>query len=174
MTQELKQLNGSDIPAIRESILKEQNGKCAICGEEITESSGTSLDHQHKRSSDENGIDGNGLIRGVLCRECNVLEGKIWNNTSRYKQPKNVQERIEFLMKLVSYYEKGTYALIHPSEKPKEKIVSKRNYNKLKKLYNIDIKEGNKKRKFPEYPKSKKITLGLMKLFEEYDISPYN
>ena len=163
----LIQLNQRDIKEVRENILTEQYGKCAICGCTITEESGISLDHQHKRKSDTNGNDGAGLIRGVLCRNCNVLEGKIWNGTSRYIQPNNVQERINFLENLVEYYKKDNYSFIHPSEKPLEPLVSKRNYNKLKKKY-------SGKSKFPEYPKSKKITKKLQELFDYYQISPYN
>ena len=53
------------------------------------------------------------------------------------------------------------------SEVPKAPTVSKRNYNKLKRVY-------SGKKKFPEYPKSKKLTLALQVLFEEYQIEPYN
>jgi len=71
------------------------------------------------------------------------------------------------LEELIAYYKKGTYDIIHHTEKPKENKVSKRNYNKLKKEY-------TGKKKFPEYPKSGKLTLGLQVLFEEYGIAPYN
>lgn len=163
----LRQLKTSEVTEIRTEILNEQNGCCALCKEPITEATGISLDHQHKLKSEEPGPDGKGLIRGVLCRACNVWEGKIWNNTQRYRQPKSVQDRIDMLKDLITYYEKGTYDIIHPSEKPKEPTVSKRNYNQLKREY-------TGKKKFPEYPKSGKLTLGLMALFEEYGISPYN
>lgn len=162
-----KQLKAGDVPELREQILEDQNGCCGICGQKITEKSGVSLDHQHKRKIDPIGLDGGGLIRGVLCRACNVWEGKIWNGTRRYHQPKCVADRIELLQQLIEYYENGTYSFVHPSEKPKAPTVSKRNYNKLKKQY-------TGKRKFPEYPRSKKLTLGLQVLFEEYEIEPYN
>jgi hypothetical protein len=165
--RDLTQLKSSDIPEIRSEILEEQGGSCALCNVKITDSTGYSLDHQHKLKSEPYGPDGAGLIRGVLCRACNVLEGKIWNNTQRYMQPENVQDRIDILLGLVEYYKKGTYPLVHPSEKPKEATVSKRNYNKLKKAY-------SGKKKFPEYPKSNKLTKNLSGLFEEYSINPYN
>lgn len=164
---ELKQLKTNEIQITRETILQEQCGLCVLCECEITEETGYSLDHQHKRKSDEIGVDGAGLVRGVLCRNCNVWEGKIWNNTGRYRQPKSVQERIDMLHKLMKYYEKENYKLVHPSEKIPEKTISKANYNRLKKLY-------NEKKKLPEYPKSGKLTLGLQVLFEKYEIEPYN
>ena len=48
-----------------------------------------------------------------------------------------------------------------------EQIVSKKNYNKLKKVY-------TGKAKFPDYPNSKKLTKPLEKLFKEYEIEPFN
>lgn len=163
----LKQLKSSEISQVRDDILNEQNGECSICKNPITEETGISLDHQHMTSKESIGEDGAGLIRGVLCRSCNVWEGKIWNNTRRFQQPKSVQDRINILKSLIQYYEKDNYPLIHPSEKIKEPTVSRRNYNKLKKLY-------TGKKKFPEYPRSCKLTMGLQVLFEEYNISPWN
>jgi len=169
-TDSLIQLNGSDVKEARAKILSEQNGCCAICKKVITDKTGISLDHQHKTKSAPIGKDGAGLIRGVLDRSCNCLEGKIWNNMSRYIQPTCVQDRIDYLRSLISYYEQDTYSLIHPSEKPKEPHVSKRNYNKLKKRYSLELR----KKRFPEYPKSSKLTKALSILFNEFDISPYN
>jgi len=169
-TKELKQLKVSDILPIRNEILELQSGKCAICGDIISEKTGISADHQHKSSIETIGEDGAGLIRGVLCRGCNTLEGKIWNNMNRFKQPKNVNDRIKWLEELLKYYKSENYPYIHPNEKPKEPKVSKRNYNKLAKLY----KDSGKKKKFPEYPKSGKLTVGLKTLFEEFQIEPFN
>ena len=74
------QLKYVDILKTKEELLKNQDGKCAICGKEISLSEAV-LDHQHKnKRSDVNGVIGNGLIRGVLCRDCNCMEGKVWNN----------------------------------------------------------------------------------------------
>lgn len=165
--RELRQLKGSEVTSLREEILQEQKGLCAWCKDPITEETGYSLDHQHKLKSEEPGPDGKGLVRGVLCRACNVLEGKIWNNMTRFKQPKNVQDRVDLLKQLIMYYENGTYPIIHHTEKAKEPTLSKRNYNKLKREY-------TGKKKLPEYPKSGKLTVGLQAIFEEYGIEPYN
>jgi len=163
---EIKQVKPNEVKQIREKILKDQGGACAICGKQIIVSTGQTLDHQHKLKSKLPGPDGDGLIRGVLCRACNTWEGKIWNSTTRFKKPANVQERIEELKSLVEYYEKGTYPLIHPREQVKEPKIAKRKYNQLKKAY-----RGTKK--FPPYPKSGRMTIRLKRLFEEYAIEPY-
>ena len=163
--QDLKQLKGSEVKELREKILENQGFKCAICGKTLSENDpGIALDHQHKLNKNQTlGIDGAGLIRGVLCRDCNTYEGKIFNNGTRYKQFKTVKERIEFLKQLIQYYEAGTYPFIHPTEKVPEKSVSKRQYNKLKKVCP----------KVPEYPKSTRLTKKLKELFDKHQINPF-
>ena len=163
--QNLKQLKGTEVKELREKILENQGFKCAICGKTLSEDdAGISLDHQHRLNKNQAlGTDGAGLIRGVLCRDCNVYEGKIWNNGTRYKQFKTVKERIEFLKQLIQYYEAGTYPFIHPTEKVPEKSISKRQYNKLKKVCP----------KVPEYPKSTHLTKRLKELFDKYKINPF-
>ena len=163
--QDLKQIKSTEVKELREKILENQGFKCAICGKTLSENdTGISLDHQHKLNKNQTlGTDGAGLIRGVLCRECNTYEGKIWNNGTRYKQFKTVKERIEFLKQLIQYYENGTYPFIHPTEKVPEKSISKRQYNKLKKVCP----------KVPEYPKSTHLTKKLEELFNKYKINPF-
>ena len=68
-----------------------------------------------------------------------------------------------------AYEEDGIY-FVHPNEVKKEPLLSKKNYNKLKKEY----EKSGKKKKFPEFPSSKKCTVELRKLFEEFEISPFN
>ena len=79
------------------------------------------------------------------------------------KQFKTVKERIEFLKQLIQYYEAGTYPFIHPTEKVPLKSISKRQYNKLKKVCP----------KVPEYPKSTHLTKKLEELFNKYRINPF-
>ena len=98
----IKQLTYTEIKPIKEQILHRQGNKCAICGKTITLEEAV-LDHQHKnKRSDINGVNGDGLIRGVLCRDCNCMEGKVWNNLKRYKQCLTVQDRVLWLNKLIS------------------------------------------------------------------------
>ena len=120
------------------------------------------------RKSDENGPGGDGLVRGALCQGCNLAEGKITNALFRFLQIRTTKDRVLFLQKLIEYYSKGTYPFVHPTEVKKEPQVSKKNFNKLNKLYS---KETGKSL---EYPKSKKLTKKLKVLFEKYNINPYN
>lgn len=160
-----KQLKSTDIPIYREIISKEQNFSCAICGDKLGE--GCALDHQHKLKSEENIVNGNGLIRGVLCRECNVLEGKIWNNTLRYKQLKTPLEKSEYLKKVISYYSKEPYKLIHPNEKPKNIVIGKREYNKVMKWAKDNKIWTPKKLEKVKYNKNK-MSKSLCLLYEMY------
>lgn len=165
----MKELKNSEIKELRESILKDQNYTCPLCGKHITENDRIALDHQHKiRKTDINGIDGNGQIRGVLCADCNCLEGKIFNSSTRFLHQPSITYRISWLVNLVKYYEKEPLPYIHPSEVSKEPNVSKRQFNKLAKAYK------GKTSKILEYPKSGKLTKLLKKLFADFGIDPHN
>ena len=160
------QLKQKDIKPLRDKLLKEQDNKCCITGKEIEN---PVLEHHHAK-----GLGGTGNIRGVADREINVFLGKIENSHKRYKI--KTEELPDILRKIADYLERGDYVCQeghtykHPSEKPKEPRVSKRNYNLLKKAYS----ESSKKANFPMYPSSGKLTVTLKKLFEEFEISPYN
>ena len=157
-----KQLKTSEIPKIRTELAQEQGNICPLCGKPLEN---PVLDHQHKlRKSQPIGEDGAGLVRGVLCRDCNALEGKIWNAMNRYLQPECKAERIKWLLNLASYLSKEPTDMVHPRERPALPIVSKRQYNRLVKV------AGN----IPEYPKSGHLTKALGKLFEKHGIDPFN
>lgn len=160
------QLSGTDVQTLRTFLLKKQNGLCAIRGLPIKSAV---LDHQH-----EKGLKGTGNIRGVIDRDINIFLGKLENNCKRFNI--SLEDLPTVLRQLADYIDKGDYinedghTFRHPSEKPKEKTVSKSNYNRLKKQYTLS----NAKKKFPEYPKSCKLTKELEKLFNEFKIEPYN
>ena len=163
------QLRAKDIPEYRNRLVKEQNGLCAICKEPLnltSKTSGVSLDHQHKTLAETIGVNGAGLIRGVLCRDCNVFEGKIWNNSKRYNKFSNLPE---FLRAVADYLEQPNHPWIHPTSAPKPKKVSKRQYNKLCKAYAASHLTA----KMPVYPDKRAISKKLESLFDRFEISPY-
>lgn len=164
----LVKLKTTEIKALRERLSKEQGGICPLCGKPLNE---PCLDHQHKlKKTDEPGVDGAGLVRGVLCRDCNALEGRIWNAMSRHLQPKTVAERVEFLKKLVCYYNKDPEKILYPGCDAPTPKLSKRNFNQLKKLYSAEHPGA----KPLEYPKSGKLTEKLKPLYRKYGVSPFN
>lgn len=90
----------SEIPKYRDKYIKKQNGICPICERKLDNLQPT-LDHDHKT----------GRIRGVLCNNCNGLEGKlngilarldvgklgfdrIIANLAAWRDPKNLKKRI--------------------------------------------------------------------------------
>lgn len=170
-----REMRQKDIKILREKIWESNNRKCPVLGVEIPLKD-TALDHCHKKVS-EDYSPSKGTIRTTLDFRVNSVLGKLENSIIRYGLH-NFEgfDLPEFLRNAAEYFEEGAYRdsdgnyYIHPREVPKEPQVSKRNYNKLAKLY----KESDKKAKFPEYPKSKKLTAQLKKLFEEFNIEPYN
>jgi len=156
--KEPKQLKHSDIKSLRKFILKRQKGRCWICGNKPKVAC---LDHHHKKR-----IKGTGLVRGVLCSACNVFIAKSENNALRYGVTK--EELPKTLRKIADYLEKPHYPYIHPSEKPKDPVLSKRNFNVLAKAH--ALKYPNRKKL--QYPKSKKLTKNLTKIYAEFGLNP--
>ncbi len=150
------QLKQKDVKPLRSKLLKDQNNLCLICKNHINDGC---LDHHHKKR-----IKGSGLIRGVLCSQCNVYLGKIENNAPRYGITNT--DLSDRLRSIANYLDMDDLPFIHPSERKKDPILSKRCFNKLKKAYSSD-KPNNKQL---VYPKSKKLTKNLKQLFIRYGI----
>lgn len=172
----LIQMKQNDIKTLKEKLWLENNKKCPLLDIEVPLDK-MALDHIHKLKS-EDPSEQKGTIRNAIEFRANAMEGKITNNWKRYFGSDEANHPInlpDFLRNLADYLEKGAYNnngifYIHPSEKQVEQNISKRQYNKLAKLY----KKSGKKKKFPDYPKSSKLTVELGKLFEEFNIEPYN
>lgn len=70
----MQKLKASEVAAYRTTLLNEQNGHCALCGDRIEAGDVAVLDHDHKT----------GHCRGVLHRGCNSMLGVIENGRARY------------------------------------------------------------------------------------------
>ena len=110
-----EQLEVKDISQLRIKILAEQNGKCGICGTNHPDTTWT-LDHEHAK-----GYGGSGLIRGVLCRNCNSAEGKIVRTLKRFGI--KLDNLSSVLRNLANWLDKPQYPYIHPTEKVIVKIT---------------------------------------------------
>lgn len=113
-----------DIPAVKARISKQQGAKCALCLQPFSaaEDKDCVLDHDHKT----------GRIRSALCRNCNGIEGKIYNLANRAKRTMTVQEWLERLLKYYKYHETDRHGLIHPTHKTlAEKKIEKAKSAKL-------------------------------------------
>lgn len=103
MSTRIKQ---KDIDSFRKQISAEQGNKCWICDVDLSTVMAC-LDHDHH----------NGAIRGVLCQNCNGIEGKISNLANRGKREKT---RYEFVNKVLSYWNFFSATkrnIIHPTHK---------------------------------------------------------
>ncbi len=150
-----QQLRQKAIQHIKDSLLQKQENSCAICKQPPKR---PVLDHDHTKR-----IKGTSYCRGVLCSNCNVFLAKAENNATRYGIPQ--QELPAILKKMAAYIAADQTKLIHPSEAPKPKLLKKSSYNKLKKVY-----EG--RAKFPPYPRSKRLTKDLERLFCKHELEP--
>lgn len=165
----IKQLNQPDLKKVRKFYHKKQKGICPIMKQKFPVDEMV-VDHKHRKKSTPIGEDDCGLVRGIIQRQANVIEGKIANAFVRYGLVKFGITIPEFLRNLADYIENPPLLkkqLIHPKEKAKAKKLKKSSYNKLKKWYSTHIGT-----KFPPYPKSGKLTVGLEKLFIAVEMEP--
>lgn len=110
-----------DIPKVKEALLKDQNNRCALCRIKLdrVEPRDVCLDHCH--------VTGN--IRGVLCRNCNGCEGKVFNLARRAKRQGTP---LWWLKQLIEYMEKhqedpsGVYHPTHKTEDEKRLLRNKK------------------------------------------------
>ena len=156
-----------ELKKLRSVAHEKQFGVCPILNQRIPVEDMV-VDHKHRTKSTTIGKDDCGIIRGVIQRQANVIEGKISNSFVRYGLGKFNISIPDFLRNLAEYLENPPLLklnLIHPNEKPKAKKLKKLSYNKLKKMY-------TGKHMFPSYPASGKLTVPLQKLYKEYKLTP--
>lgn len=112
-----KRLTHSKVAPARDALLKKQGRRCPLC-DGVMGGKGKQpvLDHDHNT----------GFIRDVICRNCNGMEGKVFNLARRAK---NKFTEKEWLERLLAYYERhetpqhGGY--LHPTYKtPAEKRLA--------------------------------------------------
>jgi hypothetical protein len=106
MSEPRRRIKQAEIPIVKAALLQRQHNQCCLCPEPLTMLSAC-LDHNHKT----------GLIRGVLCRNCNGIEGKIYNLANRAKRTLTPKD---FLGQVILYWikhEADQTGLYHPLHK---------------------------------------------------------
>lgn len=107
----MQRLTNSMVAIVRTKLLAAQQGLCAICGISITAEGKTpTLDHDHNT----------GVCRGVLCNNCNGLEGKINNIANRAKRERSTLEWLESLVQYLKFHSAPRTAYLHPTHKSAE------------------------------------------------------
>jgi len=148
------------ITYLKNEMIKEQNNKCLLCEQELTKST---LDHSHRSI-----VHGTGLIRGVLCSSCNMLEGKLANNAVRngltIEQFKNFTKNIH---DYIFVREHKPY--VHANLAPVAKRLKKNSYKKLIEALRA---QGSKESDLPDYPKTQRYGAPLQRAFAKVDFEP--
>jgi len=179
-----EQLNTKTLKELREKWAKEQNYICPIL--KINSLGDFCGDHCHSNKSDNTFTDyQGGCMRGSINFKVNSFEGKVSNSYIRTGL-RSLISLPTLLRNLADYYENNrlhseNILYVHPSEKPKEAILTKTSYNNLEKC----IKEStlgssirskvalSDLKKLPKYrPKKQKLTKALQQLFTKYNLEP--
>ena len=69
-------------------MVADQNGKCAICERLPQNGENLCVDHDHNAVGD----DGKPIIRGLLCKDCNLGLGKLGDT------PDRISKALEYLL----------------------------------------------------------------------------
>jgi len=105
-----------DLPAIRDQIILSQAMICPICLGDLSDKVAC-LDHDHAT----------GAIRGVLCLNCNQIEGKIKNLARRGKR--DLPPRV-FIENIIQYWDKHSQnpdQRLHPTHLTEDEKRLRRN-----------------------------------------------
>lgn len=112
----MRRLKASEIPTIRRAVLHSQNYKCQLCEIELIgiNAEKAVLDHDHTT----------GKIRGVLCRNCNGIEGKVFNLARRAKR---TSTELLWLHNMVNYLLADQLDILHPAHRTDDEKRLRRN-----------------------------------------------
>ena len=165
LNSKLKQLTNTELADLRKQQWENQDRKCAILKQHISLNEAV-LDHKHKLKRELVGPDGKGLLRGVLHRHANILEGKIFRIYRQY----HLDEIIplpKLLRNIANYIEYPPMppVYIHPSEEVSARqVIGKRLYNKICKHY---FKRYPRRKTLPKSPKKGRMTKEFQIIIEE-------
>ena len=109
-------LRAKDIPVVRTQIAYHQGFMCPICDVELTGKT-MCLDHDHTT----------GAIRGVLCLNCNLIEGKVKNLARRGKRDLSPKEFIQSILRYWEMHSSNPDQRLHPTHLTEEEKRLRRN-----------------------------------------------
>lgn|SRR5690606_24189958 len=111
----MQRLTTSAVAPYRQQLLMKQAGKCKLC---LRRPAVPCLDHCHSE----------GVVRGVLCRGCNALLGKIENNAARNGlRGADLNTYLMNIPAYLAYGQQGGTGVLHPTHKTEDEKRLKRN-----------------------------------------------
>lgn len=114
-----RRIKTSEVAIVKKRLYDRQGGICPLCETKMHNLTDACLDHDHD----------SGLIRGVLCRNCNGIEGKIKNLVTRARRG---MEYANYLGKIILYWHQhatdqtGLYHPTHKTDDEKRLLRNKR------------------------------------------------
>lgn len=109
MGARMDRLKASEIKEAKSILLESQKYLCALCDQDLSEvqEKNICLDHSHVT----------GCVRAVLCRNCNSIEGRIWNFANRAKRNHTIVQWLKRMMDYIEYHENNPSGIYHPKHK---------------------------------------------------------
>lgn len=134
----MQRINRDQSIQVKAAILsKRQDGKCAICKTSL-KLTDACLDHDHAT----------GIVRGVLCRNCNGIEGRIKNLVTRARRQLLHKDWLGNLLLYWIHHESDRTGLVyhlHRNEDEKRLLRNKRAVAKRKAAKGAVKKKDTKK-----------------------------
>lgn len=116
-------LKTAQVLLVKQAILsKRQEFKCALCATTLTVA-GACLDHDHST----------GLVRGVLCRNCNGIEGKIKNLVTRARRGMDYEDYLGKVILYWLHHKEDRTGMLYPTHLNEDEKRIKRNAKARKK-----------------------------------------
>ena len=118
MGKVMRKLTKSELVVVREALIQKQGGKCPLCGKSLKGKGVAVVDHCHDT----------GLIRSVLCRNCNGTgEGKVRTAAIRCAKKSGMIEWLENLAKYWRHHHENPSAYVYPSHQTEDEKRLARN-----------------------------------------------
>ncbi|QIG68304.1 recombination endonuclease VII protein [Rhizobium phage RHph_Y1_20] len=102
-----RRIKTTEVAVVKKRLFDNQQGVCPLCKTRMTILSDACLDHDHD----------SGLLRDVLCRNCNGIEGKIKNLVTRARRGMAYKNYLGNVILYWIRHEEDRTGLYHPTHK---------------------------------------------------------
>ncbi len=113
----MRRLTTKELIEVKRQMYRDQRGRCKICKHRFSEPKDVCTDHDHTT----------GYIRALLCRNCNQLEGKVFNCARRAKRESTPLKWLETILAYWLLHAENQTGLLHPSYKTDDEKRLRRN-----------------------------------------------